>query len=60
MTKEMKSNLSQLFRQPESKLNIAQGKQNEKAPALKAFSLRASSSPFIVNNQFALKLDEII
>ena len=60
MTLEMKSNLSQIFRQPESKLNLAQSKQNEKTPALKQFSLRSTTSPFVVNNEFALQLDEII
>jgi hypothetical protein len=60
MTLEMKSNLSKIFRQPESKLNLDQSKQNEQTPALKLFSLRSTTSPFVVNNEFALQLDEII
>lgn len=56
----MKSNLSKIFRQPESKLNLDQSKQNEQTPALKLFSLRSTTSPFVVNNEFALQLDEII
>ncbi len=60
MTLEMKSNLSKIFRQPESKLNLDQSKQNEQTPALKLLSLRSTTSPFVVNNEFALQLDEII
>jgi hypothetical protein len=56
----MKSNLSQIFRQPESKLTLAQNNQNEQTPALKPFPLRTTTNPFVVNNQFALQLDEII
>jgi hypothetical protein len=60
MTTKIQSNLSQLLRQPESKFNLAQANQSEKTPALKPFPLRTSVSPFIVNNPFALQLDEII
>jgi hypothetical protein len=60
MAMEIKSNLSQIFRQPESQLNSAKSNQNEQNPVLKPFSLRAAASPFVVNNQFALQLDEII
>jgi len=60
MTSKMKSNLSQIFRQPESKLTLAQNNQNEQTPALKPFPLRTTTNPFVVNNQFALQLDEII
>lgn len=60
MTADLKNNLSQIFRQPEVRLNSAQSDQNEQTTASKPFSLRSTASPFVVNNPFALQLDEII
>ncbi|MBU3601078.1 hypothetical protein [Polynucleobacter sp. AM-25C3] len=60
MTLEMKSNLAQIFRQPEPRLNLGQVDRNEQAIAHKPFSLRAAATPFVVDNKFALQLDEII
>lgn len=60
MTLELKSNLSQIFRQQEARFNLAQSNQMESVPLLKPFPLRASVSPFVVDNQFALQLDEIV
>ncbi|MBU3575771.1 hypothetical protein [Polynucleobacter sp. UK-Mo-2m-Kol15] len=60
MTIEMKSNLSQIFRQSESRLNLAQNDLNEQSPVCKPLSLRTTATPFIVDNKFALQLDEVI
>ncbi|MBU3622032.1 hypothetical protein [Polynucleobacter sp. CS-Odin-A6] len=63
MTQEMKDNLSQVFRQHDLRLNLDQSNEDHpsgQAPALKAFSLQATSSPFVVSNPYALQLDEII
>jgi hypothetical protein len=60
MTLEIKSNLSQIFRQHDSRLNLDQVNQNEQSIARKPFSLRATATPFVVDNKFALQLDEII
>lgn len=60
MTIELNSNLSHIFRQPQSGLNLNHSNQNEQAPVLKPFSLRTSTSPFLVDNAFALQLDEIV
>ena len=63
MAIETKSNLSQIFRQHDLKLNEDPSNyhvQNEQAPALKIFSLRSTTSLFVANNSYALQLDEII
>jgi hypothetical protein len=63
MTVNTKSNLSQIFRQHDLKLSVEPSihhEQNEQAPALKTFSLRATVNPFVTNNSYALQLDEII
>lgn len=60
MTFGMQSNLSQIFRQHGSKFNLPQTDQNKQSPAKKVFSLRVSETPFVVDNKFALQLDEII
>lgn len=60
MTIELNGNLSQIFRQQQSRLHLDNSNQNEQAPALKPVSLRTTVSPFVVNNAFALQLDEII
>jgi len=60
MTIEMKSNLSQIFRQSESRLNLAQIDVKEESLARKPLSLRVKATPFVVDNKFALKLDEVI
>jgi len=60
MTVEMKSNLSQIFRQSESRPNLAQNDLNEQSPGYKLLSLRAMATPFVVDNKFALQLDEVI
>lgn len=63
MTLEEEVNLSHIFRQPDLSLNVDRGNhhgQNEQAPTLKASSLRPAATPFVANNPYALKLDEII
>jgi len=60
MTTETKHNLSQIFRQPESSSNISQNDLNEQSPGCKLLSLRATATPFVVDNKFALQLDEVI
>jgi hypothetical protein len=63
MATETKSNLSQIFRQHDFKLNLDLSnhhEHNEEGPTLKTFSLRATASPFVTNNSYALQLDEII
>lgn len=60
MTVEMKSNLSQIFRQSESRPNLAQNVLNEQSPGYKSLSLRVPTTPFVVDNKFALQLDEVI
>lgn len=60
MTVEMKSNLSQIFRQSECRLNLAQNNPNEQSLGYKPLSLRTAVTPFIVDNKFALQLDEVI
>jgi len=63
MTVDTKSTLSQIFRQHDLKLDIEPSihhDQNEQAPALITFSLRATANPFLTNNPYALQLDEII
>ena len=60
MTVEMKSNFSQIFRQSESRPNLAQIDGKAKSLVHKPLSLRATATPFVVDNKFALKLDEVI
>jgi hypothetical protein len=60
MTIELNGNLSQIFRQQQSKLTLDHPHQDGQAPVLKPFSLRTSVSPFVVDHAFALQLDEII
>lgn len=60
MTLEMKSNLSQIFRQPESRANLARVDHKEQSLERKPFSLRAAATAFVVDDKFALQLDEII
>jgi hypothetical protein len=60
MSIEMKSNLSQILRQSESRLNLAQIDVKEESLARKPLSLRVKATPFVVDNKFALKLDEVI
>jgi len=60
MTTETKSGLSQIFRQHDVSLHSDQTNQNEQAPVLKPFPLRAVASPFVVSNAYSLQLDEII
>jgi len=60
MTIEMKSNLSQIFRQSESRQNLAQIDVKEESLGRKPLSLRVTATPFVVDNKFALKLDEVI
>ena len=63
MATETKSNLSQIFRQHDLRLNVDPSNyhvQNKQAPTLKTFSLRATANPFVTNNSYALQLDEII
>ncbi len=59
MTLEMKSNLSQIFRQADGMLNH-QTDQNQRLRVPQVFKLRAKESTFVVDNKFALQLDEII
>jgi hypothetical protein len=56
----MKSNLSQIFRQPESGPNLAQNDLNEQSLVCKPLSLRTTATPFLVDKKFALQLDEVI
>jgi hypothetical protein len=60
MNFEMKNNLSQIFRQPESQLNLVRSAKGRLSHSCGSFSLRASVNPFVVDNKFALQLDEII
>ena len=60
MTVEMKSNLSQIFRQSDSKPNLAQIDLNKESSVRKPLSLRVATTSFVVDNKFALKLDEVI
>jgi hypothetical protein len=60
MTVEMKSNLSQIFRQSDSKPNLAQIDLNKESLVRKPLSLRVTTTSFVVDNKFALKLDEVI
>ena len=60
MTVEMKSNLSLIFRQSDSRPNLAQIAVKEESLARKPLSLRVTATPFVVDNKFALKLDEVI
>ncbi len=60
LTIEMKSNLSQIFRQSESRSNLAQIDVQEKSLGRKPLSLRVTANPFVVDNKFALQLDEVI
>lgn len=57
---EMKNNLSNIFRQPESRLNFVQPVKSEQSHSCRSFSLRAPTTPFVVDKKFALQLDEII
>lgn len=56
----MKNNLSNIFRQPESRLNFVQPVKSEQSHSCGSFSLRAPTTPFVVDKKFALQLDEII
>ena len=60
MTVEMKSNFSQIFRPSESMSNLAQNDLNEQSLVSKPLSLRAMTTPFVVDTKFALQLDEVI
>ncbi len=60
MPVEVKSNLSQIFRQSDSRTNLAQIDLNEESLVRKPLSLRVTATPFVVDNKFALKLDEVI
>ena len=60
MTVEMKSNLSQIFRQSESRPNLTQVDMKEESLVRKPLSLRVTATPFVVDNKFALQLDEVI
>lgn len=60
MTIETKLKLSQIFRQQDLSPHLDQGNQHQQTPALKPFSLRATASPFVAINSYALQLDEII
>ena len=60
MTVEMKSNFSQIFRQSESRPNLAQIDGKAESLVRKPLSLRVIATPFVVDNKFALKLDEVI
>ncbi len=60
MTVEMKSNLSLIFRQSDSRPNLTQIAVKEESLGRKPLSLRVTATPFVVDNKFALKLDEVI
>lgn len=60
MTIDMKSNLSQIFRQSESSPNLAQIDLKEESLRHKPLSLRVTASSFVVDKKFALQLDEVI
>jgi hypothetical protein len=60
MNLEMKTNLSQIFRQPESTHHVDQPGQEGNTKVTKTYSLRSTSNPFVVDQHFALQLDEII
>jgi hypothetical protein len=60
MALEMKTNLSQIFRQPEAAHHEDQPEQEGNTKIPQAYSLRSKSSPFVVDQHFALQLDEII
>jgi hypothetical protein len=57
---EVKSNLSQIFRQSESRTNLAQIDLNKESLVRKPLSLRVTRTSFVVDNKFALQLDEVI
>lgn len=60
MNLEMKSNLSQIFRQQESRLNLSRVDRGENILAQKILSLRFNATPFVVDSKFSFQLDEII
>jgi hypothetical protein len=60
MNLEMKANLSQIFRQPESAHHVDQPGQEGNTNVPKAYSFRSTSTPFVVDQHFALQLDEIV
>ena len=60
MPVEVKSNLSQIFRQSESRLNLAQIDTKKESLVRKPLSLRVTRTSFVVDNKFALQLDEVI
>lgn len=60
MNLETKTNLSQIFRQPESAHHVDQSGQEGNTKTPKAYSLLSTSTPFVVDQHFALQLDEII
>ncbi|CAM3710810.1 hypothetical protein [Polynucleobacter arcticus] len=60
MNLEIKTNLSQIFRQAESTHHVDQSGQEGDTKVPKAYSLRSTSTPFVVDQHFALQLDEII
>jgi hypothetical protein len=60
MNLDGKNNLSQILRQHESSLNIGQTDQSGQMTSSKPFSLRSTATPFVVDNKFALQLDEVI
>ena len=62
MTMQTKDNLSQIFRQHDLRSNADQITHTELTSVLKPLSLRPAlvTSPFVVNNPFALQIDEII
>ncbi|WP_415836361.1 hypothetical protein [Polynucleobacter arcticus] len=52
--------MSQIFRQAESTHHVDQSGQEGDTKVPKAYSLRSTSTPFVVDQHFALQLDEII